>query len=152
MKLYLDTCCYNRPYDDQTHERIHLEGEAILAIVNKREQTNDEIIGSLVLDFEMEQIGDIEKQEKAKNFYAQTINKKIEYNNDILKRVKELSGETKIRTFDRFHLAFAENAGADVLLTTDDKFEKACSRLNLKMRVMNPLNFLLEGMRDECDN
>jgi hypothetical protein len=116
MKLYLDTCCYNRPYDDQTQERIHLEGEAVLAIVNKREQTNDEIIGSLVLDFEMEQIEDIEKQEKVKNFYVQTINKKIEYNNDILKRVKELSGQTKIRTFDRFHLSFAENAGADVLL------------------------------------
>jgi hypothetical protein len=23
MKLYLDNCCYNRPYDDQTQERIH---------------------------------------------------------------------------------------------------------------------------------
>jgi hypothetical protein len=55
MKLYLDTCCYNRPYDDQTQERIHLEGEAILAIINKREQNKDEIIGSPVLDFEMEQ-------------------------------------------------------------------------------------------------
>jgi hypothetical protein len=30
-------------------------------------------------------------------------------------------------------LSFAENAGVDVLLTTDDKFEKACSKLNLKM-------------------
>jgi predicted nucleic acid-binding protein len=147
MKLYLDTCCYNRPYDDQTHERIHLEGEAVLAIVNKREQTNDEIIGSPVLDFEMEQIENIEKQEKVKNFYAQTINKKIEYNIDILKRVKELSGQTKIRTFDRFHLSFAENAGVDVLLTTDDKFEKACSKINLKIKVMNPLNFLLESER-----
>jgi predicted nucleic acid-binding protein len=152
MKLYLDTCCYNRPYDDQTQERIHLEGEAVLTIVNKRGQTNDEIIGSLVLDLEMEQIENIEKQEKVKNFYAQTINKKIEYNNDILRRVKELSEQTKIRTFDRFHLSFAENAGVDILLTTDDKFEKACSKLNLKIRVMNPLNFLLENIRDECDN
>jgi hypothetical protein len=24
MKLYLDSCCYNRPYDDQTQKRIHL--------------------------------------------------------------------------------------------------------------------------------
>jgi predicted nucleic acid-binding protein len=145
MKLYLDTCCYNRPYDDQTQERIHLEGEAVLAIVNKWEQSNDEIIGSPVLDFEIEQIGNMEKQEKVKNFYAQTINKKIEYNTDVLKRAKELSGQIKIRTFDRFHLSFAENAGADILLTTDDKFEKACSKLNLKIEVMNPLNFLLES-------
>jgi predicted nucleic acid-binding protein len=137
MKLYLDTCCYNRPYDDQTQERIHLEGEAILAIINKREQNNDEIIGSLVLDFEMEQIENIEKQEKVKNFYIQTIDKKIDYNVNILKRVKELSDQTKIRTFDRFHLSFAENAKVDVLLTTDDKFEKACSKLNLQIKVGN---------------
>ena len=47
MKLYLDNCCYNRPYDDQTQERIHLEGEAVLAIINKCKQNNDEIIGSI---------------------------------------------------------------------------------------------------------
>jgi len=29
MKLYLDSCCYNRPYDDQTQEKIHMEGEAL---------------------------------------------------------------------------------------------------------------------------
>jgi hypothetical protein len=36
MKLYLDNCCYNRPYDDQTQERIHLEGEAVLAIISQQ--------------------------------------------------------------------------------------------------------------------
>ncbi|CAG1022686.1 Antitoxin YefM [Methylococcales bacterium] len=32
MKIYLDACCLNRPYDDQTQDRIHLESEAILTI------------------------------------------------------------------------------------------------------------------------
>ena len=31
MTLYLDNCCYNRPFDDQTHDRIHIESEAVLA-------------------------------------------------------------------------------------------------------------------------
>ena len=57
MKLYLDNCCYNRPYDDQTQERIHLEGEAVLAIINKCKQNNDEIIGSPVLDIEQYENG-----------------------------------------------------------------------------------------------
>jgi predicted nucleic acid-binding protein len=70
----------------------------------------------------------------------------------ILKRVKELSEKTTIRTLDRFHLAFAENANVDVLLTTDDKFEKACSKMNLTIKVMNPLNFLLEAMKNGSDN
>jgi predicted nucleic acid-binding protein len=149
MKLYLDNCCYNRPYDDQSYERIHLEEEAVLAIINKCEQAGNEIIGSPALDIEIEQIENIEKQEKVKNFYEQTIYKKIEYNSGILKRVKELSEQSNIRTLDRFHLSFAEYAGVDVLLTTDDKFEKVCSKLNLNIKVINPLKFLLEAMRNE---
>mgnify|MGYP007025184338 CR=1 FL=1 len=35
MKIYLDNCCYNRPFDNQTHERIHLESEAILMILQR---------------------------------------------------------------------------------------------------------------------
>jgi len=27
MKVYLDVCCLNKPFDDQTHDRIRLERE-----------------------------------------------------------------------------------------------------------------------------
>jgi predicted nucleic acid-binding protein len=148
----MDSCCYNRPYDNQTQERIHMEGEAVLAIINKCKQKNDEIIGSPVLNFEIGQIGNIEKYEKVKNFYTQTIDREFEYNENVLQRAKELSKETMIRTFDVFHLAIAENAKVDVLLTTDDKFEKACSKINLKIKVINPLDFLLEEMRNDNDD
>ena len=144
MKLYLDNCCYNRPYDDQTQEKIHMEGEAILAIINICKQNNDEIIGSSALDLEINQIGDIEKREKVKYFYDQTITTKINYAANILKRVKELSEQANIRTLDRFHLSFAEYSDADIFLTTDTKFEKASSKLNLRMKVINPLRYLTE--------
>ena len=32
MKIYLDHCCYNRPFDDQTQLRIALETQAKLFI------------------------------------------------------------------------------------------------------------------------
>lgn len=32
MRLYLDLCCFNRPYDDQTQTRIRLETEAKILI------------------------------------------------------------------------------------------------------------------------
>jgi len=34
MRIYLDVCCLNRPFDDQTQERIHLESEAVLIILS----------------------------------------------------------------------------------------------------------------------
>jgi hypothetical protein len=32
MKIYLDNCCFNRPFDDQSQLRILLESEAKLKI------------------------------------------------------------------------------------------------------------------------
>lgn len=51
---------------------------------------------------------------------------------------------SKIRTFDSLYIAAAEEANADVLLTTDDKLEKMAEKLDLKTRVVNPLRFAWE--------
>jgi len=151
MKYYLDSCCYSRPYDDQTQEKIHMEGEAVLAIINECRQNGDEIAGSHALDLEIDQINDIEKREKIKCFYDKTITSKIEYSENVLKRVKELSEQTNIRTLDRFHLSFAEISGVDIFLTTDNKFERNGLKLNLKMKIMNPLKYIMEVMQNESD-
>jgi len=34
MKLYLDLCCFNRPYDDQTQARVRLETEAVILLLS----------------------------------------------------------------------------------------------------------------------
>ena len=34
LKLYLDNCCFNRPYDDQTQLKIELETKAKLFVQN----------------------------------------------------------------------------------------------------------------------
>jgi predicted nucleic acid-binding protein len=151
LKLYFDSCCFNRPYDDQSQERIHLESEAILAIIKRSKQNNIKIIGSPALDLEISRISNNDKMEKVKEFYEQTVNVKIEYNELIINRVKVLSEKSNIRTLDKFHLAFAENAEADILLTTDDKFEKACLRLNLNTNVSNPLKYLMGNIKNEND-
>lgn len=35
MLIYLDNCCFNRPFDDQKQIRIHIETEAKLFIQGK---------------------------------------------------------------------------------------------------------------------
>lgn len=35
MKIYLDNCCLNRPFDNQNQPHIHLETEAIILIMQK---------------------------------------------------------------------------------------------------------------------
>lgn len=48
---------------------------------------------------------------------------------------------SKIGAFDSLHIASAEEAKADIFLTTDDKLEKMADKLKLKTRVINPLRF-----------
>jgi predicted nucleic acid-binding protein len=50
------------------------------------------------------------------------------------------------RTYDALHLACAEGALVDVFLTTDDRVLRIAARhtVQLKVRVANPLDWLLE--------
>ena len=143
MIIYLDNCCYNRPFDDQTQERIHLESEAILMILQRRQAGIYRVVGSNILELEMERMHDAAKKQKVKELYK-AADLHINYTENIKKRSKEIMVLSKIRTFDSLHIAAAEEAKADVMLTTDDKLEKMAEKLDLKVRVMNPLKFAWE--------
>ena len=137
MRIYLDNCCYNRPFDDQTQERIHLESEAILTILKRGQLNVYEIVGSEMLELEMERMGDETKKRKVKHMH-------VAYTDEIKKRSEDIMKISKIRTFDSLHIAAAESANADVLLTTDDKMSNMASKLELKVKVQNPLQFAWE--------
>jgi len=148
LKIYLDNCCYNRPFDDQTQDRIHLESEAVLAVLKRRLQNKDIIIGSKVVELEIGNISNKEKKEKVLALY-QIIDYSEQYTEAILKRAQEILRTSNIRRLDALHVASAESAKADVMLTTDDKLEKACNRLGLRLRVVNPLKYIMEVMQYE---
>lgn len=143
MKIYLDNCCYNRPFDDQTQERIHLESEAILTILKRGEIGVYQIIGSDILRLEIERMSDGVKKQRVKELY-QVASMSISYSEEIKDRAAEIVSTSKIRNFDSLHIASAEVAGVDVLITTDNKLEKMAAKLNLKIKVMNPLKFAWE--------
>lgn len=143
MIIYLDNCCYNRPFDDQTQERIHLESEAILAILQQGQSGKYKIVGSDVLELEMERMHDIVKKQHVKDLYKVSDERTL-YTKEIKERSEEIMHQSHIKTFDSLHIAAAEAAKADVMLTTDDKLEKMAQKLELKVKVMNPLKFAWE--------
>ena len=145
MTIYLDNCCYNRPFDDQTQERIHLESEAILTILQRGQMGIYKIVGSKILELEMERMRDVAKRQRVTELYK-VADTHIRYTEEIKKRSQEIMKLSKIRTFDSLHIAAAEKAEADVMLTTDDKLEKMTEKLELKVKVMNPLKFAWEAI------
>ena len=54
MRIYLDNCCYNRPFDDQKQLRVRLEAEAKLGVQEIILEKRVELAWSYILDFENE--------------------------------------------------------------------------------------------------
>ena len=53
MRIYLDNCCYNRPYDDLSQLTVSLEAQAKLYIQSKIKSGEYELATSEVLRFEV---------------------------------------------------------------------------------------------------
>ncbi|HEX2077623.1 MAG TPA: PIN domain-containing protein [Longimicrobium sp.] len=143
-RVYLDTCCLNRPFDDQSQERIRLESEAVLRILDHIERGEWEMIGSDAIDVEAAANPDLERRRRVQ-VVADTATEHIHVNPDRTQRAGALEG-MGLRGYDSLHVACAEAAGADILLTTDDAFVRRARRLQheLRVRVANPVQWLKE--------
>lgn len=143
MRLYLDCCCYNRPFDDSVDNNVSDEGNAVYTII-KRALTNDDIIiGSPMLDKEIDNIKDSQKHFDVKMLYN-AASVFVDYDDMIILRSAEIRQNTAIHLADSIHLASAEFGKADIFLTTDLRLIRSCKQLNLKFRVLNPLEYLDE--------
>ena len=56
IRLYLDNCCFNRPFDDQSQIRIRLEAEAKLKIQEEIRSGTFQLIWSYILDYNEDKI------------------------------------------------------------------------------------------------
>ena len=120
MRIYLDNCCYNRPFDDQTQMKIHLETQAKLYIQSKIREGAFDLAWSYILDYENGKNPYEEKRQAIapwKNFATIII---AEETDEILLFAESLAAKG-IKTFDALHISCAVSAGCDYYLTTDKK-------------------------------
>jgi predicted nucleic acid-binding protein len=141
MLIYLDTCCLNRPFDDQSQPRIQLETGAVLAILQQVASGELRIANSSVLQFDINRITDQTRQNGILHFLSysssfQPLTQSIE------QRGVQLNA-LGFKRLDALHLAAAEFLKADVMLTTDDQLLRlAVSHSNnLTIPVINPVQF-----------
>ncbi|MBM4166886.1 MAG: type II toxin-antitoxin system VapC family toxin [Ignavibacteria bacterium] len=142
MRIYLDVCCLNRPFDNQLQDRIRMEAEAVRTILHRSQTLGWNIVNSEVIEFEIEQMPDEIKKQKVTRL-LKTANEFVRVNSFIEKRAKELQ-TFSFSLLDALHLACAESARTSYLLTTDDAFErKTNKRKNIvHFTVLNPLTFI----------
>ena len=147
MKIYLDACCLNRPFDDQRQPRVRLEAEAISLILQKLHRHEWEWVGSEVLVYELGQTVDMERRERLLLLAGQSRHM-VEISEEILKRAEKLEA-SGFDSYDAIHLASAEQAKVDVFLTTDDGVQKTTNRDKtvFSFVVANPVRWLEEVLK-----
>ncbi|MCI5148804.1 MAG: PIN domain-containing protein [Candidatus Electrothrix sp. MAN1_4] len=142
MKIYLDNCCLNRPFDDQSNLRIHLESEAVKAILSLCEQQQWHLVSSNIMKFEIANTPD-EARRKRLDLISGLTESVVRPDSATGLRAKKFE-QKGLQAIDALHLACAEE-GADVFLTVDDKLLKRALKIaDIKIPVSNPLKWLVE--------
>ena len=126
-KIYMDVCCLNRPFDNQSQVRVHLESEAILQIIEFSKNGKLNWFNSDVIEFEIDNIENEDKKEKVLTLLELSTSK-IELNDGIIKKSKDIQ-KLGLSPLDALHVAVAIFIQVDVFLTTDDKMEKKINQL-----------------------
>ncbi len=148
-KIYLDVCCLNRPYDDWQQERVRWEAEAILAILARFSSGQWQLVSSEAIEAELEKMSNLERLENIfKLLELATITVSLDQNID--QRSQELEN-LGFSLYDSFHIACAEVAQVDVLLTTDDRLLKRATRYRdiLQVTLNNPVTWLMDIFQEE---
>lgn len=145
MRVYLDNCCFNRPYDDQSQIRISLETQAKLYVQDLIKNKELELATSYMLRFENEQNPYEIRRQAITEYIRKNTSVYIDYDKleEVLREAK-LIMETGIKKKDAVHVACAITAGCDCFLTTDIRLLKYKTD---KIMVENPVDFIqrLEG-------
>lgn len=146
--IYLDVCCWNRPFDDQTQPRVHLEAEAVLAVVSEIEHGDLKLLHSEVVDLEIANTPDLELRDRLQVLIPRR-HRYVRCEQKVSARALELE-QRGFAGIDALHLACAESAGADVFLTTDDRLLRLAARHadSLRVRVANPLAWMQDRPTD----
>ena len=150
MKVYLDVCCLCRPFDAKTHPRIHIEMEAVIAILNLC-RFDGELISSDVISYEILQMPDQKRLRNVRKILA-LARETVEWDDLLEDRAGELM-KSGIDAMDALHIASAERTGA-VFVTTDDVLIKIIKNgnSNITIRVCNPVELYLEVKNREGKN
>lgn len=142
LRVYLDNCCYNRPYDDQSQLKISMEAQAKLEIQQQIRDKKLELTVSYILEAENAANPFAAKKTDIQMFIDRYAKVFVSRNTDaeVRKKASEIM-KTGVKLMDACHVACAIVAKCDVFLTTDKRLLKYQTD---EIRVMNPATFILE--------
>ena len=148
MKVYLDNCCYNRPYDDQENLPVSLEAQAKLYVQSLIKKKKLVLASSFILDYENSCNPYFDRKITVDEFLRCNVSDYIgsDCSEKVLDNAKRIMA-TGVKMKDSCHIACAEMMHCDYLLTTDKRMLKYKS---VSIQLINPIDFL--NLLNDNDN
>jgi len=142
-KIYLDMCCFNRPYDDQTQQCIQFEAVAKLMIQSLIVSGQINFVWSYVLEFENSKNPFLEKRNTIlafKPFSSDTI-----HPDPAIETIANTLQGKGLKAYDSLHVACAIYSNCDFFLTVDRKLlNKQCAEI----KITDPVIFLNQWLKE----
>jgi hypothetical protein len=137
MKIYLDHCAYNRPFDDQSNIKNQLETTAKLYIQDQIRQGQYDLVWSYMSDLENGNNPNMENKNSIQS-WENIAKYKCKSSESILTKGKQIE-QNKIRPNDALHIACAIECQCEYFITTD---EGLTNKKIEKIKIVNPIDFV----------
>lgn len=140
--VYLDVCCLKRPFDDQRSTRVQLETAAIAALIARAERQAIRLVRSPAHVIENDR-NPREDRRLATAIWLETAAVGVSFSEEAAARARELV-EIGFGPLDALHTAFAEDARARWLVTTDDRLIALGQRHRgaLRVEITGPIRLI----------
>jgi len=137
MRVYLDNCCFNRPYDNQNQILIRLETEAKLQIQQLILDNEIDLIWSFILHYENSDNPYADKKERIAVW--ESIAKEVVLFTAEISTIADNFLKIGVKSKDALHIACSIYAKASYFITTDKRLHnKPVDAVTL----ISPINFL----------
>ena len=144
MKVYLDLCVYNRPFDDQGQPRIVVETVEFMFLLEKVINKEITVINSFVLEYENSKSPLIDRRDKIEDL-LKIASEYVRYSERLENRAKDIEKKGFL-AMDALHIACAEAAKSDFFITCDDVLLRKgkVNKDELKVRIIGLMQFISE--------
>jgi predicted nucleic acid-binding protein len=145
--LYLDICCFKRPFDDAGMDRIRREAEAVAAVLEAADAGRVRIVRSPAHDWENDR-NPREDRRLATQLWLEKAALRVPTSPEAADRALALAS-IGFAPLDALHIAYAEHSHAKWFLTTDDRLLKRAqahrAQLHIDVRKPDQLSLPEEG-------
>ena len=136
VRIYLDNCCFNRPYDDQSQPRVRFETQAKLHIQRMVFEREFELVWSYVLKFENSR-NPFEAKKHAIMRWEKLSSLFVTMSDEIV-TTAEMITETGVKSTDALHIACAIAGKCHYFITVD---KRLLSYKDDRIIICNPIIF-----------